>query len=249
MPEAKRLEMLESSPTRTENRRRDCDVILSEIVLTKPSNLNSLHPPGRVLFEEGEPARGVYLLRSGSASVFTSSTDGRVLILRIARAGDLLGLNSVLRESAYDSTVKILEAARTDFISRGEFIDLMDQSKSVNRAVLAILSKELADFGERAKSLLLSQTTSSRLAKLLLEWSLESEAVEVGFVRIEKRFTHEQIAQMIGSSRETVTRLFAAFRKNQLIRVTPAGISIVDATALENMALGSPKMELDSRMK
>jgi len=167
-----------------------------------------------------------------------SSSDGRVLILRIARAGDVLGLNSVLRGSPYATSVKTLEPSRTDFISEIEFRDLLVQSSSFNKTVLSIVSKELADLGERAKSLLLSQTTTAKLAKLLLDWCSESEDIENGVVRINE-FTHEQIAQMIGSSRETVTRLIASFRKRQIISTTPDGAMIIDHRALEASAFGS----------
>jgi len=239
MPEAERIEVFESSNPRTEDLRRDCDVFLREIYSTKTRHLNCLHARGTVLFAEGEQTRGVYILRSGAASVSVSSSDGRVLIVRIARAGDLLGLNSILRSSHHDTTVRVLEPSCTDFIFRREFIDLLARSKPVNNAVLRIISKELADLTERAKSLLLSQTTSAKLAKLLLEWCEESEQVEVGLVRIDKKFTHEQIAQMIGSTRETVTRLFSGFLRSQTIRINSGGILIVDPIILESIAFGT----------
>jgi CRP/FNR family transcriptional regulator len=161
------------------------------------------------------------------------------MILRIAQAGDLLGLNAVLRNSFQDTTVKTLEPCCTEFVSRTEFLELLAHNKSVSSAVLAIVSKELADLNERAKSLLLSQSTTARLAKLLLEWCLKSDEVEGGCVRIDNEFTHEQIAQMIGSSRETVTRLLAALRKNQIIRIAANGVLIADLSALERLTLGS----------
>jgi CRP/FNR family transcriptional regulator len=126
--------------------------------------------------------------------------------------------------------------------------DLLGQSKSIKQALLLVLSKELADLGEHTKSLLLSQTTTSKLAKLLLEWYLESEVVDAGLVRIDKEFSHEQIAQMIGSSRETVTRLLVAFRKQQIIRITAARILIVQPAVLESLAFGS-KQKPDTRLK
>jgi CRP/FNR family transcriptional regulator len=239
MPEAKTIEVFESSMTRTGEYVQDCDPLLREIHSLKTSSLNSLHPPGRVLFAEGEQARGVYILKSGSASVSVSSNDGRVLILKIACAGEVLGLNSVLRNSLHDRTVKTLDRAHTDFICRTEFLDLLTRSTVIKNAVLAIVSKELVSLGERAKSLLLSQTTSSKLAALLFEWYLESEDAEVGSILIEKKFTHEVMGQMVGCSRETVTRLLAAFRKSHIIQITPKGILVVDPEALRTLAFGA----------
>jgi len=85
-------------------------------------NLNSLHRRGTVLFAEGEPARGVYILRSGRAAVSISSSEGRIVILRMAQTGDMLGLNSVLRGFAYDTTVKTVEPCRADFLPRADLL-------------------------------------------------------------------------------------------------------------------------------
>ena len=208
----------------------DVHLLLHAIHVSNIDNLNSFHVRGKVLFAEGEPARGVYILRTGRATISISSREGRILIPRIAEAGDVLGLNSVLRSTSYDSTVKTLEPCRTNFISRAELIDLIEKSHAGARAVLKILSRELNEFGERTMSLLLPQTASARLAKLLLEWSRKS-------VRIDRVFTHEAIAQMIGSSRETVTRLLASMSRRKIIQITPDSILIHDFAGLERMAL------------
>ena len=205
--------------------------LLQEIRASNIRNLNSLHGRGKVLFAEGEPARGVYILRTGRAAVSISSSEGRVVILRMAQAGDVLGLNSVLRSCAYDTTVKTLEPCRTDFISRAELMELLGTSRAGNQAILNILSQELTELTERTKSIVLAQTASAKLAKLLLEWSRES-------IQIDRNFTHEEIAQMICSSRETVTRLLAMLNRQQVIRVTSDSILILDRVALEAIALG-----------
>ena len=103
-------------------------------------------------FIHGEPARGIYILRTGSTAVSVSSSEGRVVILRMAQAGDVLGLNSVLRNSSYDTTVKTLEPCRTDFIPRAELIDLIERSHSGAHAILTILSYELVELTERTRS-------------------------------------------------------------------------------------------------
>ena len=84
----------------------DSHSLLREIYALHISHQNSVHPQGKILFAEGELARGIYILRSGRATSSISSHDGRVVILRIALPGDVLGLNSVLRSSSYDTTVK-----------------------------------------------------------------------------------------------------------------------------------------------
>ena len=150
-------------------------------------------------------------------------------MLRIAQAGDVLGLNSALQNSSYETTVKTLAPCRIDFISRLELIALMQQSQAGAQTILKILSRELTELTHRAKLLLLPQTVSGRLAKLLLDWSNGNGSVN-------RIFTHEEIAQMICSSRETVTRLLASLNRQQVLRITSDSILICDRGALERLA-------------
>lgn len=227
MPSAQHVELDEPARVWASG---DIHALLHAIHASQISNLSSLHGRGKVLFAEGEPARGVYILRTGNATVSISSSEGRVLIQRIAQAGDVLGLNSVLRNSPYDATAKTLGPCRTDFIPGAELFALMEKSPAGMHAVLRILSLELTELTERTRSLLLPQTASAKLAKLLLEWGRESG-------RIDKILTHEQIAQMICSSRETVTRLLASMSRRKIIQITSGYILIRDYAALERLAL------------
>ena len=99
------------------------------------------------------------------------------------------------------------------------------------QAIAQLLSREVAELTERARSLLLPQTASAKLAKLLLEWSEHAP-------HITKSFTHEDLAHMICSSRETVTRLLASLNRRRIIRVTPDNILISDRAALQKIAVG-----------
>jgi CRP/FNR family transcriptional regulator len=210
---------------------------LHEIYASHISHQNSVHPQGEVLFVEGEAARGIYILRSGSTTSSISSHEGRVVILRIALAGDVLGLNSVLRNSSYDTTVKTIEPCHTDFISREDFLKLMDRSKPATCAILQILSHELMELADRTTSLLLPKTAVARLAQLLLEWCEGSELDNSHIVLLSKNFTQEEIGQMICSSRETVTRLLAMLTRRQIVQITADRIVIQDRPALQELAL------------
>ena len=234
MPSAQKVEFDE---IKSEQAEPDLYSLLREVQTSNVSKLNSLHGRGTVLFAEGEPARGVYILRTGRAAVSISSSEGRVVILRMAQPGDLLGLNSTLRNSAYDVTVKTLEPCRTDFIPRAHLLELMDTSDAANRAVLKILSSELITLTNRTRSLLLLQTARARLARLLLDWTRETNGNNSHVQRVDKLFTHEEIAQMICSSRETVTRLLATFSRRKIIQVTAGSILISDRDALEEMVV------------
>jgi len=235
MPSARHIQIDEPLSVQAEEGRTDLHPLLRDIHATNTSNLSTLHSRGEVVFHEGEPARGVYILRTGRATVSISSSEGRLVILRVAQSGDVLGLNSTLRNSPYETTVKTLEPCRTDFISNVQLLRLMERSQAGTQAILKILGRELAELTERAKSLLLPQTASGRLAKLLLELGRENVR-EPAAPRIDKVFTQEEIAQMICSSRETVTRLLAVLSRRHIIEITSDSILICDRAALETMA-------------
>jgi CRP/FNR family transcriptional regulator len=156
--------------------------------------------------------------------------------LRLAGAGDVLGLNAVLHNSTYEATVKTLQPARVNFISRAELLGLLENSADASVAVVKLLSRELEQLTNRARSLLLPQTAGARLAQLLLQ--LSKEAAEDRSRAIDKVFTHEEVAQMIGSSRETVTRLLASMSRRKVVQITSNAILISDCVALESMARG-----------
>jgi CRP/FNR family transcriptional regulator, cyclic AMP receptor protein len=237
MPSAQQRE-IEEPAVAAERKRADLQSLLGEIHTAKIGNLNSVHGRGTVILAEGEPARGVYILRSGRATVSISSREGRVVMLRMVQAGDVLGLNAGLRNLPYDETVKALQPCRTDFVSRRELMELIEQSETGAQAVLKVLSQELTELTERMKLLLLPQTVNGRLAKLLLEWSKANGSDASGTTRVDRAFTHEEMAQMICTSRETVTRLLASLSRQNVIRITSDSILISDRAALEKMALG-----------
>lgn len=211
--------------------------LLHEIYASNINRQHSVHPQGKVLFAESDTARGIYILRSGKATSSISSHEGRVVILRIVLAGNLLGLNSVLQNSSYDTTAKTIEPCHTDFISRVDLLKLVERSKPATCALLKILSHELTELKDRTTSLLLPKTAVARLAQLLLGWCESSGVKNSHIVQINKNFTQEEIGQMICSSRETVTRLLSTLSERQIVQITPDGIVIQDHSALQHLAL------------
>lgn len=236
MPSAQQKEIEEPVVTANEPR-SDLLALLHAIRAANIANLNSVRSHGSVLFSEGEAAVGVYILRTGRATVSISSSEGRVVLLHTAHAGEVLGLNSVLQGGFYETTVKTLGPCQIEFISRAELLEVMQRSHAAIQVILTMLSRELAELTDRAKLLLLSQTVRGRLARLLLDWSKKAPSDTSRRVRLERVFTHEEIAQMICSSRETVTRVLASLGQQQIIRVTSDSILICDRAALEKLAL------------
>jgi CRP/FNR family transcriptional regulator, cyclic AMP receptor protein len=226
---------LDFEETTKSNHSITCDALLPLFLGFEDLKLTSIYPRATVLFAEGQPADGVYLLRSGRAKVSISSAEGKKVILRVAQAGALLGANSVFKAVPYDATVETMERCRVDFVPRPEFMKLLDQSEAARVAMAYILSDELSDLVEHLRSLLLSQSASEKLARLLIKWCDEQGEVAPEGTRVNPGLTHEEIAQMICASRETVTRLFAEFRRKEIVSFAGNAIFVRHLNALESM--------------
>ena len=199
---------------------------------TKPK---CVRPRGFVIFSEGQPAKGVYVLCTGRAKVSISSSEAKTVILRVAQSGDLLGVNAVLKGLPYEATVETLERCQVDFISRAQFSKILDRSKAAQDGVTRALGDELSEVVEHARSLLLSKSAAEKLAGLLVKWCDEQGEVAPQGIRVNPGLTHEEIAQMICASRETVTRLFAEFRRKEIVSFAGKTIFVRRLNALESM--------------
>ena len=197
---------------------------------------SSIHPRGDIVFSEGQPVRGIYLLATGRAKISISSAEGRTAILRVAQPGDLLGLMALLQGQPYEETAETIERCRIDFINRHDFLSLLDRSTAARAAVSFALAKELSGVLERTRLLVLSESALEKLTRLLVSWSEEFGEVANGEIRLNHGLTQEEIAQMICVSRETVSRLFAELRRNGVVRQNGVGIFVRNRAALESIA-------------
>ena len=195
-----------------------------------------IYPRGAVVFHEGNIARGVYVLSSGRAKVSISSADGRKLIIRIARAGDVLGLYAGLTGRPLEATAEMVEGGRVDFISRTDLLNLMGQQQTLNADLVEMFSRQFSEFVDNTRMLLLSESASEKLARLIVRWGRDfGERTSEG-IRLKLLLTQEEIAQIIGASRETVTRLFSALKRDDIIRVKRDAMWILDSEALASIA-------------
>ena len=209
---------------------------LSEISGIEALKIRKTYRRGAVLFVEGQPAHGLYVLCEGRAKVSIVSADGKSLTFRLARPGELLGINATLRGAPYGATVQTLERCRIDFIPREELLQLLDRDKSAYLGVAQVLSHMLSSVVDHSRLLFLSQSVSEKLARLLVKWCDEHGEWTPEGTRISSGLTHEEMAQMICTSRETVTRLFTQMKRSRIISFSDNAIFVRNRTALELLA-------------
>lgn len=196
------------------------------------------HPGGVMLFSEGQPPRGVYVLCAGRVKLSTSSGDARVLITDISGPGDVLGLYAVVSGSPYEASAETLDACRVKFIAREEFLRLLHESAGAWEQATRQLGRKYRTAHRQASVLGLSPTAAGKLASVLLEHhALAGGNAGVRGVNLRLVLTHEEMGQLIGASRETVTRLLNEFKRRKIIEVSGDALTLLDRAALEALAL------------
>jgi CRP/FNR family transcriptional regulator, cyclic AMP receptor protein len=192
-----------------------------------------VYPKGAVLFTEGQTASGVFAICSGKVKLSTSSLEGKTIILRIAQAGELIGLPSILSGKPYEVTAEVLELARVNFIPRATFLRFLGANPKAVIQVAQLVTESHYAGHEVIRSLGLSRSASEKLARFLLGWSANHAS---GQDRLRIPLTHEEIGEMIGTTRETVTRLLTDFKKRNLLTVTGDTVNICNRVALQSLA-------------
>jgi len=195
------------------------------------------YPGGAILFVEGQMPRGAFVLCSGKVKLSTTSREGKVLILKIAEPGEALGLSALISGTPYEVTAETSGPCQVNFLRRDALMKLLEQHGELGLRAAQALSKEFQSAYRDIHELVLARSSAGKLARLLLSWtSGREEAEDAREIRVRSVLTHEEMAQMIGSSRETVTRLLSELKKKELIRLEGSTLVIRNRTALEALA-------------
>lgn len=193
------------------------------------------YPAAKVLFSEKDAAAGIYMVIEGEVKLSMNSSDGRRLILRIARKGEVFGLASALAGKPSEMTAETLYPAKIASINRRDFLSFLMRHPEVYQIVTEKLSQDYAMACEQLRTVGLSGSAPEKLARLLLEWSQYGKTNEGG-VHFRFPLTHGEIGEFIGASRETVTRTLSIFKSRQLVAFHGSTLTIPDRTALESYA-------------
>jgi CRP/FNR family transcriptional regulator len=216
-----------------------CDLSREALIKLQAIKATSVYPKGTMLCLEGQAARGVYILCTGRAKLSTTSSDGKSIILRIAEPGEVLGLTAAVSSAPYEATIETLEQTQANFISQTDFSRFLQEYPEVGMKVAQQLTHNCKCAYSEIRSLGLSNSVPEKIAKLLLEWAQHplkpaggKQAHEI-YIRV--TLTQEEIAQMVGTSRETVSRVLSDFRRKGWLRIKGATWSIANQRALREM--------------
>lgn len=213
-----------------------CDFSPSTLEALNLASHKSTLPAGAILFVEGQASRGMFVLCSGKVNLSTTSREGKILILKTAEAGEALGLSAAISGVSYEVTAETATPCQLNFVDRKHLLELLQSEPELGVHAAECLSRDFQSAYRDIRDLILTRSSAGKLARLLLSQSLPLVLLAVED-RIHGSMTHEEMAQRIGSSRETVTRLLSDLKKKHLIRLDGPTLVIRDRPALEALAV------------
>jgi len=194
----------------------------------------NFYPKGAMLFVEGQSPRGVFVLCNGGVKLSSSSSEGKTL-MRIAGPGEVIGLSSTILEKPYEATAETMGPCQVNFIRREDFMKFLHQYEAVSTRVVKHLSLDYQMVSEQARSIALSNSAEEKLVRILIGWCEKDGVSTDKGTRVKITLTHEEMGQMIGASRETVTRVLADLKAKGIIELKGSSLFVKDKGLLASI--------------
>jgi len=206
----------------------------------RASNVGLSFSKGAILYEEGEKSTGVYVVLDGRAKLSVNSAQGKTLVLGFFGSGTILGLAAAILGRTHATTAETLKPTKVLFVPREELVRKMQADVTAARQAAILVSEACYFILDKMRDVDLSQSAGQKLARCLLGL-LAHNPGSGGETPPKLDLSQETIAQMVGLSRETVTRLLSRFRRGRILDWKRSGLVIRDRSALEKLADFSEK--------
>ncbi|MDX9787984.1 MAG: Crp/Fnr family transcriptional regulator [Desulfobacterales bacterium] len=211
-----------------------------------PSDLNALkaisvvkkYSKDEIIFSEGDPGNGFYVVKSGTVKIFKSSLDGKEKILHIFGAGEPFGEVPVFAGNPFPAHAHAIAASSLLFFPRNDFVRLITENPSLGLNMLAVLAMRLRQFAMQIEHLSLKEVPA-RLASYLLYLSEEQKHPQKVTLSISKG----QLASLLGTMPETLSRILARMSKADLIEVSGRRIGLRSPEGLQFLSDGAMTLE------
>jgi CRP/FNR family transcriptional regulator, cyclic AMP receptor protein len=197
------------------------------------NSLNMEYPRGSALFREGDTTAAIFVVCSGKVKVSATSRDGRTMILRVADAGDVLGMSAALTKGEYEVTAEALEACHAKVLHLRHLTHMLKQYGDASLGAANALAIDYRATFDEARLIALSASPAGRVARLILDWADDARKNSNDFITMS--LTHEEVASMTATTRETVTRTLGKFRKEKIISTRGVSLTILQPRALERI--------------
>lgn len=188
---------------------------------------------GEVIFREGGFSKGLFCVNKGKVKLTRQGPSGKDQIIRLSAEGDVIGYNSMLSRYPLSATATVLEDAAVCFIPAKQFFDLLKSEPTFN---MKVLETTAVNWNQATKliTMLAQKTAKQRLAEMLL-WVKEVFGIDSDDC-INVKLSREELANMVGTSTESVIRLIAELKKENLILLEGKKIRLLDIHGLVVLA-------------
>jgi CRP/FNR family transcriptional regulator, cyclic AMP receptor protein len=212
-----------------------CNISDSARVFLEANSIQMEYRRGNILFREGDECSAVFVICSGQVKVSAASSQGRSFTLRIATAGDVLGMSAVLQDKEYEVTAEAIEPCHVRALRAKFFRQMLSQYGEVGMGVARALAGDYRAAFDEACLIALPRSSAGKLARLILDWAADTKRKGSGS-SITMALTHDELASMIATTRETVTRTLGRFRQEQLISICGVTLTVLQPEVLRQIA-------------
>lgn len=202
-----------------------CD---DELVNLNDSKSCSYYKKNQPLFIEGNLPRGVFCMYQGKVKIFTRGDSGKEQIIHIAKEGEVIGFRAMFSGDPYKLSATTLEESNICFITKENFLDMIDTNATLRKGIMKELSKEL---GERAVFItnMSQKSVRERLAYSLL---ILGDIYKPDLINLSR----EDLANFVGTATETLIRLLKDFKDEGLIEIHARKLEVLDDNKLIHLA-------------
>jgi CRP/FNR family cyclic AMP-dependent transcriptional regulator len=193
-------------------------------------------PKGAVIVAQGQPAREIAVVCAGHVKISTASQTGKRLCLGVAGPGTVLGLSAAISGTPHQVLIEALEPCQLRIIKTDRFLRLLRRDLAACFAAVTCLSNEVRKMHSCLRLFGLTHSTAERLARVLVHWEIREDDEPKTKLRLRFPLTHQELAEILGVARETVTRLLTSFEQKQLIRCRGTTLIIEDERTLRSLA-------------
>ena len=197
------------------------------------NSLNTEYPRGSTIFREGDRSNAVFVVCSGKVKLSATSREGRTMILRIADTGDVLGMSAALAKGEYEVTASAIEPCRTRVLHLTNLTSMLQKYGDASLAAANVLAEDYRAAFDEARLIALPASPAGRVARLILDWADDARDSSAAFITMS--LTHEEVALMTATTRETVTRTLSRFRSEKIISMSGVVMTVLQPRALERL--------------
>ena len=187
-----------------------------------------------IIYGMGDSADGVYFVERGRVKIYRLSEDGREITLAILYAGDIFGEEALLRPDARETFAEALESTTVFSVDVTDFRQLATHSPELAMRLFEIAGGRLAQAQRQVEDLAFRGVTS-RIANLLVSMAKQHGVREGSHVVIRPQLTHQQMASLVGTTRETFTATLSKLSHLNLVRSSRRAVRILDLAELQGL--------------